>query len=175
MMLTSGLLANNLVCPRITPFPPCVCDSISSNSPYGTICFSQMSVIINNVPIYVLSYFFSLFFFLFYERILLLKNASQSSWVSTIPKTDKAKLLVTLWLHTGERTPSLCVTACDGNKILSAGSLTRGESKNHWLPSGLTGRAHQPPFQSANMARKAVYSPVTTCLTCCTLAEAAGH
>lgn len=88
--------------------------------------------------------------------------------MSTNPKTDNVKP------HTGERTPSLCMTASDGNKIPSAGSLTWGESKNHWLPSGLTGRAHQPPFQSANMARKVVYSPVTTCLTCCTLAEAGG-
>lgn len=55
------------------------------------------------------------------------------------------------------------------------GHKHEGGSKNHWLPSGPTGRAHQPPFQSANMARKAVYSPVTTCLTCFALADAAGH
>lgn len=73
-MLTSGLLARNLACPRITPFPLCMCDIINSNSLYGTFFFSQISVIINNVLICVLGYFFSPFLVLFYKRILLLKK-----------------------------------------------------------------------------------------------------
>lgn len=40
----------------------------------GIFFFSQISVIINNVLICVLGYFFSPFLFLFYKRILLLKK-----------------------------------------------------------------------------------------------------
>lgn len=51
------------------------------------------------------------------------------------------------------------MTACDGNKILSAGSLTRGESKNHWLPLWPNWRSSPTTFPECKHGKKSSLQP----------------